>query len=160
MSVEEEGKLRAEFVELEATLQSTFDIFHAIAKGEGQFLDGGGAGFADVIAADGDGVELGSVLDAEFEGVDDQTHGRFRRVDVFLLRDVFLEDVVLESAGNFAPVGALFFGYGKIHGPDDSGGRIDSHRGGDVGERDLVKEDFHIGERADGDTAFANFTIG
>ncbi len=62
MGVEEEGKLRAEFVELEAAPQCVFDIFHAIAKGEGQFLDGGGAGFADVIAADGDGVELGSVL--------------------------------------------------------------------------------------------------
>ncbi len=58
------------------------------------------------------------------------------------------------------PVGTLFFGDGEIHGPDDGGGRIDGHRGGDIGERNLVEEDFHVGERADGDAAFANFTFG
>jgi len=58
---------------------SPFDVFEAVAQGEGQFLDGGRAGFADVIAADGNGVELGRVLDAELERVNHQAHRGFRR---------------------------------------------------------------------------------
>src|SRR5208283_3642761 len=130
------------------------------AKGEGEFLDGGGACFADVVAADGDDIEFGCVLHAELEGVDHQAHGGFGRVDVFLLRDVFLEDVVLQRAGDFLPVGALLFGDGEVHGPNDGGGGVDGHAGGDIGERDLIEEDFHIGEGGDGDAAFADFAFG
>src|SRR5208337_5359228 len=144
----------------EAAADAPFDVFHAVAEGEGEFLDGGGTGFADVIAADGDDVEFWSVLHPELEGVDDQAHGGFGRVDVFLLRDVFLEDVVLERAGDGLPVGALLFGDGEVHGPDDRGGGIDGHRGGDIGEGNLVEEDFHVGERGDGDAAFADFAFG
>ena len=129
-------------------------------KRERQFLNRGRAGFADVIAADRDRVELRRVFHAELERVDDQAHRRFGRIDVFLLRDVFLEDVVLQRAGNFLPVGALFFGDGEIHRPDHRGGRIDRHRGGDVGERNLIEQNFHVGERTDRDAAFADFAFG
>ena len=84
-----------EGVDVHAAAHAPFDVFEAVAQGEGQFLNCGRAGFANVIAADGDGIELGSIFHAELEGVDDQAHRRFGRVDVFLLRDVFLEDVVL-----------------------------------------------------------------
>src|SRR2546430_3558677 len=57
------------------------------AQGKSQFLNRRGACLADVVAADRNGVELGSVFDAEFKGVDDQPHGRLGRVDVFLLRE-------------------------------------------------------------------------
>ena len=106
------------------------------------------------------GLNFGSVLDAEFEGVDHQPHRRLRRIDVFLLRDVFLEDVVLQRAGEFLPVGALLFRDRQIHGPDDRRGRIDGHGGGDVGQRNLVEEHFHVGERTDGHAAFADFAFG
>ena len=33
-------------------------------------------------------------------------------------------------------------------------------RGGDVGQRNFVEEDFHVGEGTDGDTAFADFAFG
>ena len=58
------------------------------------------------------------------------------------------------------PVGALLFGDGQIHGPDHRGGRIDGHRSGDVRERNLVEEHFHVRERADGHAAFADFAFG
>src|SRR5439155_561096 len=83
------------------------------------------AGFADVIAADGNGVEAGSKARAEFKSIDHQAHGRRRRIDVFLLRDVFLEDVVLNGAGNFLPIGALLFRHRQVHGPQHRGRRID-----------------------------------
>ena len=159
-ALKKKRKLRGEIVDVHAAAHAPFDVFDAVAQGERQFLNGGGAGFANVIAADGDGIEFRRVLRAELERVDHQPHGRLGRIDVFLLRDVFLEDVVLQRAGEFLPVGALLFGDGQIHGPDDGGGRIDGHRGGDVGERNLVEEHFHVGERADGHAALADFAFG
>src|SRR5208337_4348590 len=77
VGVEEEGELRDELVHGEAAADAPFDVFHAVAEGEGEFLDGGGTSFADVIAADGDNIEFGGVLHAELEGVYDQAHGGF-----------------------------------------------------------------------------------
>src|SRR5260370_5390891 len=160
MSVEEKRKLRDKLVHFEAAAHSQLDVLEAVAQGEGQFLDGGRAGFADVIAADGNGVELGRVLYAELEGVNYQAHRGFRRVDVFLLRNVFLEDVVLERAGNRFPVSALLFGDGQVHRPNHRGGRIDGHRSSDIGEGNFVEEHFHVGERTDGHAALADFSFG
>src|SRR6202043_2758385 len=145
---------------LHAAAHTPFDILQTIAQRERQFLNGGGAGFTNVISADGDGIKFGSIFYAEFESVDHQAHGGFGRVDVFLLRDVFLKDVVLQSAGEFFPVGALFFGDGKIHRPDDGGGRVDGHGSSDVGQRNFVEEHFHVGEGADGHAAFPDFAFG
>ena len=158
--VEEEGESRSKLIDVEAAAHAPFDILHAVAQGESKFLNRRRAGFANVVAADGDGIELRSVLDAEFERVDHQAHRGFWRVDVFLLRDVFLQDVVLKGAGQFFPVRALLFRDGQIHRPDDSGGRIDRHGSGDLGERNLVEEHFHVGERTDGDATLADFAFG
>src|SRR4029077_16209627 len=142
VSVEEERKLRTESVEIHSATERVLDVFHAVAQGEGEFLNGGRAGLANVVTADGNRIELGRFFDGEFEGVNHQAHGWFGRVDVFLLRDVFLENVFLESAGYLFAVGALFFRDGEIHRPDDCGGRIDGHGSGDVGQRNLIEEDF------------------
>ena len=160
VGVEEEGKLRNELIHVHAAAHAPFDIFDAVAQRERQFLNGGRARFANVITADGDGIEFGSVAYAEFERVDDQAHRRLRRINVFLLRDVFLQDVVLQRAGDFLPVRALLFRDGQIHGPDHRRGRIDGHGSGDVGQRNLVEEHFHIGERTDGHAALADFAFG
>src|SRR5258705_9680880 len=135
VSVEEERKLRTEFVEIHSTTERVLDVFHAVAQGEGEFLNGGRAGLANVVTADGNGIELGCFFDREFEGVNHQAHGWFGRVDVFLLRDVFLEDVVLQSAGDLFPVRALFFRDGEIHRPDDCGGGNYGHGSGEPSRR-------------------------
>ena len=113
-----------------------------------------------MIPADRNGVEFGRVLDAEFERVNHQAHRGFRRIDVFLLRDVLFQDVVLKRAGDFLPVRALLFRDGKIHRPDDRGRRIDGHRRCDVGERNLVEEHFHVRKRTDGHATLADFSFG
>jgi len=160
MRVKEKGKLRHKLIDVEAPAYSPFDVLHAVAQSEGQFLNRGRAGLPDVIAADRNGIEFGCVLDAEFERVDHQPHRRFRRIDVFLLRDVFLQDVVLERAGNCLPVRALLFRNGQIHRPNDRGRRIDGHGGRDIRQRNFIKEHFHVGERADGHAALADFSFG
>ena len=109
VGVEEEGKPRAKLIHIQPAAHAPFHVLDAVAQCEGQFLDRCRTGFADVISADGDGVELRRVLGAELEGINHQPHGRFGRIDVFLLRDVFLEDIVLNRARNFLPVGRLLF---------------------------------------------------
>ncbi len=119
--VEEEAEARSEVVDVEAAAARPLDVFDAVVDGERQFLQRGRSGFANVVAADGDGVEARRKLRSEFEGVNHQAHRGRGRIDVFLLRDVFLEDVVLDGAGNLLPVGALLFGHDQIHGPEHAG---------------------------------------
>src|SRR5215813_8167931 len=138
--VEEKGKLRRKIVNLHAATQSPFDILHAVPQCEGEFLYSGRTSFANVVAADGNRIELGRVLDGELEGIYDKAHGRFGRVDIFLLRDVFLEDVVLQGTGDLFPVGALFFGDREVHRPNDRSGGINGQRGGYMGEGNLIEE--------------------
>jgi len=54
---------------------------------------------------------LGVFFTPELESINHQPHRRFGRIDVFLLRDVFLQDVVLQGTGDFLPVRALLFRY-------------------------------------------------
>src|SRR6266851_5332380 len=75
------------------------DVGDAVCEGEGDFLDGGGAGFADVITGDGDGVPLGKMVAAPGENVGDDAHGGAHGIDVGAASDVFLQDVVLNGAG-------------------------------------------------------------
>src|SRR5208283_964369 len=104
-------------------------------------------------------VEAGREFRAELEGIDDQAHARSGRIDVFLLRDVLLEDVVLNGAGNFLPVGTLLFGNDQVHRPEHASGRIDGHRGGDFFQIDAVEKDLHVFERVDGNAALADFAF-
>ena len=63
----------------------------------------------------------GTVLRAELHRVHHQPHRRLGREDEFLLRDEFLEDVVLDRAAQLVGAHALFLGGGDVHGPDDGG---------------------------------------
>jgi hypothetical protein len=70
--VPEEAQPRGEGVDVEAALQRLLDVAHAVGEGEGQLLRGGRAGFADVVAADADGVPLRHMLGAVLDRVDDE----------------------------------------------------------------------------------------
>ena len=87
------------------------------------------SGFADVVAADADRVPLGHVLRAELDRVGHQAHRRRRREDELFLRDVLLEDVVLDRAAELIHRHALLLGGGDVHRPDDGRWRVDRHAG-------------------------------
>src|SRR5260221_2380547 len=95
MCVEEEGETRREFIHVHAACDAPSHIFESICERKGQFLRGCRARFTDVISTDGDRVPLRNFLRAELHRVDDQSHRRLGWEDKFLLRDEFLEDVVL-----------------------------------------------------------------
>ena len=159
MGVEEEAETRAELVHVETAAARPLHVLDAVVDGEGQFLQRGRAGFADVVAADGNRVVPRREFRAELEGVDHQPHRRRGRVNVFLLRDVFLQDVVLDGAGDLLPVGTLFFRDHQVHRPQHAGRGIDRHRGGDLFQIDAVEQDLHVFQRIDGDAALADFAF-
>src|SRR5580692_2123656 len=157
--VEKEAEPRTKFVYVKAAPACPFDIFDAIIKCESQLLQRSRSGFANVISADRDCVKAWRELRSEFECVDYQTHRRRWRIDVFLLRYVFLENVVLHGSGNLFPVRALLFCHDQIHGPQHRSGRVDSHRNRGALETDPAEKNLHILERINGHAALADLAL-
>ncbi len=105
------------------------------------------------------GLNFGVLPRAKLDRIDHQPHRRLGRIDVFLLRDVFLQDVVLQRAGELFPVSALLFRHGQIHRPNRRGGRVDGHRRRHVRQRNLIEQRLHIRQRTDRHAAFADFPL-
>src|SRR5260370_9395210 len=135
VGVEEERKLRGEFIDAEPGVERGLDVGDAVCEGEGYFLDGSGAGFADVIAGDGDGVPLGKIVAAPRENVRDDAHGGAHGIDVGAASDVFLQDVVLNGAGKFLQAGTLALGNGYVQTDGNCGRSVKGPGGGDIVER-------------------------
>ena len=157
--IEKERKARREIVHCQAPPDAPLDVFDAVTQRERELLNGRGAGLADMITADGDGIEPRRMACPKLERVNHQPQRRLGRIDVLLLRDVFLEDIVLKRPRQQLPIRALLFCHGQIHGPDDGRGRVYSHRCRDFGERDAIEEHLHIRKRTYGYPALAYFAL-
>src|SRR5207302_8487543 len=83
------------------------DVRDGVGQGERDLLNCGRALLTHVIAADRDRVELRQRLGAVRERVGDEAHRRLGRVDVRPARDVLLQYVVLDRAGELRGVHAL-----------------------------------------------------
>ncbi len=99
MRVEEETQPWREAVHRQAAFDSPFNVFNSVAQRERQFLYRSRSRFANVIAADRNRVEAGHMLCSVLDHIGHQAHGWPRRINVLLLRNVFLQYVVLEGAG-------------------------------------------------------------
>ncbi len=158
--VEEERQAWREGIDVQAPLHGGFDVSEAVGQRERELLHRGRSSLANVITADRNRMEAGHVVRRMLDRVDDETHGRLGRVEIFLLRDVFLEDVVLNRAAQLRRVGALLFRRRNVEGPDDGGGAVDRHRSADVLERNAVEERFHVTQAGDGDAAASDLALG
>src|SRR5205809_701537 len=98
MDVEEERQPRREGIDVESRVDRRLYVLDAVGQGERQLLQRRRARFANVVAAYRDGVPAWHVLTAVFESIHDELRRRPRREDEFLLRDVLLQDVVLQRA--------------------------------------------------------------
>ena len=154
--VEEEGNLPGKIIHVQPDGDGGLDVGDGVDHGKGQLLHGGGAGLADVVARDADGVPVRHLLLAEAEHVGDQAHGGGGREDIGAAGHVFLQDVVLDGAAQLAGLNPLAPGNGNIHGQQDGGGGVDGHAGGDLVQRDVVEQGLHIFDRGDGHAHFAN----
>ena len=160
VGVEEERQARGELIDIQAALQRPAHVLEPIGQGKGELLGSGGAGLADMVAGDADGVPLGDAGRAVFDGIHHQAHGGLGGEDILFLGDILFEDVVLEGAAQLVGAHALLLGGGDVHGPDDGGGRVDGHAGGDFVQGDILEQDLHILERGDGDPAGAELAQG
>ena len=160
VGIEKETEAGRKLVHAHARPRYPLHVFDPVAERKGQLLHSRRAGFADVIAADGYRVPTRHFTRPEDDRIHHQAHGRRGRKNVFLLRDVFLQDVVLRGPGNLFPVGALLFGRHQVRRPNHRRRGVDSHRGRDRLERKAGKQRFHVGERAYGHAAFADFALG
>ena len=158
--VKEEGKSRRKGVHIQAGCNGRADVSDGIGEREGDFLYGGRASFANVVAADGDSVPFGYLAGRPGEQVRDDAHGRARRVDIGAARNVFLQDVILDGSGDLGQIGALVARHQDIEAQQYRGRGIDGHRRGDAGQADVFKKPLHVGQRADGYAHASHFAGG
>ena len=122
-----------------------------VGEGERDLLHRRRARLADVIAADRNRVPLRHLALAEREDVGDDAQRRPRRIDVGAARDVLLQDVVLDGAGELRGRHALPLADGHVERQQDDGGGVDGHRRRHAVERDAVEQRRHVVDRVDGD---------
>ena len=156
VGVEEERQPRGEGVDVDAALDRPLDVGEAVLQREGELLGGGRPGLADVVAGDRDRVPARHVLRAVLDHVGDQPHRRLDREAPLLLRDVLLEDVGLDRAGELVRADPLAFADHHVEGEQHRGRGVDRHRGADLVERDALEEPLHVVERVDGDALAAD----
>src|SRR5262245_5240522 len=98
MGVEEERKSGSEIVYLQSRFDGRAHISQPVVQSKGELLNRSGASFADMIAADANGVIVRCRFDAKANDVvNDFERGRWW-ADPFLLRDIFFQDVVLQRS--------------------------------------------------------------
>jgi len=156
VGVEEEGERRRELVDVQAALDAVLDVSEAVREREGKFLDRGRSGLPDVVAGDGDGVELRRLRGAVLHDVRDEVEGGLRGDDPLLLRDELLEHVVLEGPPNLLSWDALLVGEREVHRVDDGRARVNRERRRHLVEVDAVEEDLHVPKCVDGDALLAD----
>ena len=101
--VEEEGEARREVVDREPARERRLDVGDRVREREGDLLDRRRAGLADVVAGDRDRVPARDLAAAELEDVGRELQRGARREDVGSARDVLLQEVVLDRAGELVP---------------------------------------------------------
>ena len=125
---------------------------HAVEHGlrggerEGQFLHRRRAGFLQVIRAHVGRVPLRHGRGGEDDGVLDQPQRRLGRKHVGAARQVFLDDVVLDGAGERGSRRALLVGDGNVERQQPRRRRVDGHRGVHVAERDAGEQRAHVAD--------------
>ncbi len=159
MGVPEEGQAWGEGVDVHAGRDRRFHVGDAVGQREGDLLDRRRSRLADVVARNRDRVPVRQVGSAVREGVDDQPHRGPGWVDVRPPGDVLLQDVVLNGAADLLPRDALLLRHQFVEEQQDGTRGVDGHGGGDLVHRQVGHEEPHVGQRVDGHTHLAHFTL-
>ena len=147
----------AKVVHVEAGSDGSLHVGEAVGQREGQLLGGSGAGLADVVAGDGDGMPPGHRRSGEPDQIGDQAHRRPGREDVLLLGLVLLQDVVLNGAAESGPAHAVLLGHRDVHGHGNGGWTVDGHRGGDLVQFYAREQVLHVGQAVHRNSCSADF---
>ena len=116
----------------------------------GQFLFRRRARLLQVVGTDIHRIEPGRRFEAPDDHVRDHAQGRPRRVDIGAARQVFLDQVILGRALNPGDIRALFFGQCRIERQHPGRCRIDGHGRVHLLDGNLVEQQSHVAQMADG----------
>ena len=153
--IPEEGQTLCESIDRQTCFFAAADVFHTVCQRVTDFQIAGSAAFLNVVARNGNGVELRHVLGGVFENITNDTHGHSRWVNVGVTYHEFLQDIVLNGTCKDLLVDALFDAGGNEECQDRKNGAVHGHRYGHLVQRDAVEEDVHIKHGAYG---YAGFT--
>ena len=131
-----------------------------IRQGKRQLLHGRTAGFSNVIARNGNRVPLWNVLGTVSEDIGDDAHRWTRWIHVGSTRDVFLQQIVLNSAADFAGWHTALLCNELVHQQQNCCCRINGHRRCHLVERQVGKQRAHIVERINRYADLAHFASG
>ena len=95
------------------------------------------------------GFHFGMAVRGEDDGVLDQPQRRLGREHVGAAREVLLDDVVLDGAGELRSRRALLVGDGDVERQQPRRRRVDRHRRVHLAERDAVEQRAHVADVRD-----------
>ncbi len=133
---------------------------HRGGQREGQLLHRRRSRFLQMVGADVHRIPLRQFGRGENRHVLDQPHRRRRRKHVSAARQIFLDDVVLDGAGQRRARRALLVGDSDIERHQPRRGGVDGHRGVHGAERDLVEQRAHVAEMIDRHADLADLALG
>src|SRR5215510_1188201 len=98
MSVEEERKSGSEIVYVQSRFNGRAHIGQPVIQGKSELLNRSGARFPDMVTADANGMIVPYRFDTKANDVIDDFERGQRWANPLLLRDIFFQDVVLQSS--------------------------------------------------------------
>ncbi len=152
----EERQPRRERVDVQPGRDAGPQVLHPVRERVRQLQVGRRPGLLDVVAGDGDRVELRHPPRGELEDVADDPHRRLRRVDVGVADHELLEDVVLDGPGQLLGLDPLLLGRDDVEREDRQHRTVHGHRDRHPVERDAVEQLPHVVDRVDGDAGHAH----
>ena len=126
----------------------------------GQLLHRRRASLLQMVGADVGRVPLGNLFVREDDGVLDQPQRRLGREHVGAARQVFLDDVVLNGAGELVARGALLVGEGNVERQQPRRRGVDRHRRVHLVERDTGEQRPHVAQVGDRHADLADLALG
>ncbi len=145
----EEGQARREAVDVEPGVPPGPQVLDAVGEGVRELQVGRRPGLLDVVAGDGDRVELRHLLRGVGEDVGDDLHRGLGRIDVGVPDHELLEDVVLDGPGELLGLDALLGGRGHVERHHGEHGPVHGHGHRHPVQRDAVEELTHVEDRVD-----------
>ena len=145
----EEAQPGGESVYVKPSFQPAARIFHAVGEGVGELQICGSPRLLDVIAGDGNGVELRHPSRCVGEDVGDDAHGRLGRIDVGVAHHELFENVVLDGASELLRGHALLLARHDVECHDRQHRPVHRHGDGHLIQRNACEERAHVDDGVD-----------
>ena len=109
-----------------------------------------------MVTGDRDRIELGHILRGVLEDVGNDPHREFGRIDISVAHHELFEDVVLDRSGHLFELCSLLQSGIDVESQDGQNSSVHRHGNGHLAQWNTVEKDFHIFQRANGNTGLAD----